>query len=691
MGFYHARLMVRLRLSLYRKIVGLALIILVFCGVIILLAMWQREALNERGALRLAKTLFLEARQAEHDFFSKRIEKYHRNAETSLTSLQATLSAHNDTRITDLQAPLTTYKTAFQDFVQALKERGLTQDSGIEGKFRKQVRAVEESTTKTNQLLLLVDMYLARRHEKDFINRGSEKYVVSTRETVQKFLSDLDKTSLPDDTKRQLRDQMLTYQQGFDEYVAVTKRITTKQAALDSIALVISPTMDALVKDRDTKADQYQAITRIAIIGSFVLALVIALVLARRITEPVRTLTRAAKQIAAGDATIRVHLQTGDEMESLADSFNEMLGSLNDSLTEIRIKNEESATAVQIAQAAQQQLKEEQLQLAQSIQRMLLAMQNFAKGDLTTKLPYDADEALNKLFHGFNDVVFDICKLVLEVINASEEIARASTQIAGSTDDIASGMEAQKQRTFDIASAVEQISVSMTTRADVANTIADESKESSIVAVRGGETMQKMQSNITNVTHAVRDSASTIQQLGQASESIGDIVSVINEIADQTNLLALNAAIEAARAGEQGRGFAVVADEVRKLAERTQQATREISSTIKHIQSSTSNAVSAMNTASSLVEQSEMYVRETSDALLRIIEKTRNVADFMQELTATSREQADTSLLIAENISAVSNTTEQSASKTQAIAHAADNLEALTYKLQGVVSKFTIG
>jgi methyl-accepting chemotaxis protein len=685
------RLSSLLRLSLYRKIVGLALVILAFCGIIILLSAWQREVLNERGALRLAKTLFLEARQAEQDFFTKRKESFIVKSETHLQALRQTLSAHQDTTISTLQTALTAYKEQLERFFTAVKERGLTQDLGIEGRFRKQVHAVEESTKQSGQMLLLADMYLARRHEKDFINRGSEKYALSTGETVEKFLADLDKTSLSDSTKQILRAQMLAYKAGFDEYVTVSKRINVAEAALDSLSLVIMPQIDALVQDRDAKAERYQALTRIAAIASFVIALVIALFIARRITEPVRMLTRAAQRIATGDTDVRVSISTGDEMQVLAESFNEMLGSLNTSLLEVRKKNEESARAVQIAEQAQQQLKAEQQQLAQSIQRMLLAMQNFAKGDLTTKLPYDADEAMNKLFHGFNDVVFDICRLVLEVINASEEITRASAQIAESTDDIALGMQSQKQRTLDIASAVEQISVSMAARAEYAHTITQESEDSSVAALRGGEAMSKMRSNITRVTSAVRDSAETIQALGQAGENIGEIISVINEIADQTNLLALNAAIEAARAGEQGRGFAVVADEVRKLAERTQQATREISSMIGQIQQRTHNAVGAMNTATHLVTESEHFVHDTATALQQIIEKTQSVANFMQELNATSREQADSSSLIAENINAVSTTTQQSAFKTQAIAEAADNLEALTHKLQGVVSKFTIG
>ena len=680
----------RFRISLHRKIVGLAFIILVFCGIIVLLAAWQRDTLNERGSLRLAKILFLETRLAEHDFVAKRDEKFLRAANTTLAALQSTLDTHSDTAVAALQPDIRLYSATLSALAQHLRTRGLNQDLGIEGSFRKQVHAVEQSTKESKQMTLLAALYLARRHEKDFINRGTEKYIQSVRETVQQFLTSLDAATLATESKEQLRAQMLAYEQGFEEYVVVTKRINACLTTLDSVSLHLTPRMEAIVSDRDQKAERYQAFTRVAMIANFCIALVIALVLARRISRPMKELTSVVKTMAQGELSARANVRTGDEIEVLADSFNEMAENLHTSLTEVRQKSEESERAAQEAQEARMQIQAAQMELAQSIQRMLLAMQNFAKGDLTITLPYDADAAMNKLYRGFNEVVQDISKLVREVIHVSEEITRASSYIVGSTDNIAAGMQSQKERTFDIASAVEEISASMNERAQGAIIVAQESQESSAVAVRGGEALRTMTANIKNVTAAVQDSAEIVRLLGKSGEEIGEIISVIDEIADQTNLLALNAAIEAARAGEQGRGFAVVADEVRKLAERTQQATKEISGMISHIQKNTGNAVGAMNNATALVRQSEGFVRETSRALEDIIAKTRTVAEFMQELSATSREQADTSLLVAENISAVSATTEESSAKAHAIAEAAGNLEHLTGSLQRVVSKFVV-
>ena len=165
---------------------------------------------------------------------------------------------------------------------------------------------------------------------------------------------------------------------------------------------------------------------------------------------------------------------------------------------------------------------------------------------------------------------------------------------------------------------------------------------------------------------------------------------MIDDIADQTNLLALNAAIEAARAGEQGRGFAVVADEVRKLAERTTKATKEIAGMIKQIQKDTGNAVESMGEGTEEVERGKALANKAGESLREIVEESQHVVDIVTQVAAASEEQSSAAEQISKNIEAISSVTQQSAAGTQQIAHAAEDLNRLTLNLESLIEQFNI-
>ena len=202
--------------------------------------------------------------------------------------------------------------------------------------------------------------------------------------------------------------------------------------------------------------------------------------------------------------------------------------------------------------------------------------------------------------------------------------------------------------------------------------------------------MDETIAGMNKIAEVVKQSAETVQALGKSSDQIGEIVQVIDDIADQTNLLALNAAIEAARAGEQGRGFAVVADEVRKLAERTTKATKEIATMIKQIQKDTYDAVESMNEGTKQVEAGKLLAEKAGSSLDEIIVGAERVVDIVTQVAAASEEQSSAAEQISKNIESISSVTQQSASGIQQIAHASEDLNRLTLNLQELVAQFKV-
>jgi methyl-accepting chemotaxis protein len=211
-----------------------------------------------------------------------------------------------------------------------------------------------------------------------------------------------------------------------------------------------------------------------------------------------------------------------------------------------------------------------------------------------------------------------------------------------------------------------------------------------MIAKEGGKVIHDTIEGMNRIAQVVKTSAATVHALGNSSDKIGEIVQVIDDIADQTNLLALNAAIEAARAGEQGRGFAVVADEVRKLAERTTKATKEIAVMIKTIQRDTAGAVDSMEKGTAEVEKGKLLADEASNSLSLIIEGSEDVVNISTQVATASEEQAATAEQISKNIESINKVTNENSAGVLQIANAAEELNKQTESLQDLVSQFKL-
>ncbi|MBI9072103.1 MAG: HAMP domain-containing protein [Melioribacteraceae bacterium] len=328
--------------------------------------------------------------------------------------------------------------------------------------------------------------------------------------------------------------------------------------------------------------------------------------------------------------------------------------------------------------------------LEEGAKTLLTEMDKFAKGDLTVQLKDNGDDDIAKLLNGFSNSVQNIRKLIEQVTNAVDATASASAEISASSEEMAAGAQEQSANSSEVAESIEQMTATIIETTQNTNEAAELAKRAGTIAVEGGEIVDQTVEGMNKIAEVVMDAAATVRELGESSDKIGEIVQVIDDIADQTNLLALNAAIEAARAGEQGRGFAVVADEVRKLAERTTKATKEIAEMIKKIQNDTAGAVTSIEKGTVEVQDGKTKASKAGETLTNIINASESVVDVVTQVATASEEQSITVENISKNIEGITAVTNQSAQSLQQVAATAEDLNNLTQNLSDLISQFKI-
>ena len=316
---------------------------------------------------------------------------------------------------------------------------------------------------------------------------------------------------------------------------------------------------------------------------------------------------------------------------------------------------------------------------------------NIDNADIHNQFNSTRKDEIGGLQRSFDKFVISIKDTLVQVSEASAAVASASTEISSSTEEMAAGAQEQSSQAAEVATAVEEMTKTLGETNGNIRKVSDGAKSAKDGASEGGAVVEDTIKGMKRISDVVNQSAEQVKVLGASSEKIGEIVSVINDIADQTNLLALNAAIEAARAGEQGRGFAVVADEVRKLAERTSKATKEIASMIKQIQSDTNQAVASMDKGTEEVGKGISLAEKAGQMIQGIVGSAESISDMVSQIAAASEQQASASEQISKNVEAISTVTQESASGVQQIAKTAEDLNRLTENLQQILEKFNLG
>lgn len=404
----------------------------------------------------------------------------------------------------------------------------------------------------------------------------------------------------------------------------------------------------SFAKEADGKASNATKQVAIVAAGVVVLSILLSLLITRVITTPLNRSMHFAQSVAAGQLHEVLDVYSRDELGKLADAMRSMVESLKAKIGEA---NGQAAQAEKMGQEAK--LAMEEAKVAQA------AAENAKREGMLTAA------------HQLEDIV--------------TVLSSAATQLSAQVEESERSASMASERLTDTATAMEEMNATVLEVARSAGSTAQVSNDARAKAEQGADIVGNVVKCIQEVEKHSMQLKEDMQQLGLQAESIGTIMNVISDIADQTNLLALNAAIEAARAGEAGRGFAVVADEVRKLAEKTMQATVEVGNAIKGVQLSADKNMKGVSTSTQVIAQATDLVGQAGDSLKEIVLLVENSADQVRTIATAAEEQSATSEEINRSLGIVSNASCETARAMSDAAHAVSDLSQQAHALSRLI------
>ncbi len=335
------------------------------------------------------------------------------------------------------------------------------------------------------------------------------------------------------------------------------------------------------------------------------------------------------------------------------------------------------------------QIQEENERNQIAILRLLDELGDLADGDLTVNATVSEDFT-GAIADSVNFAIDQLRQLVLAINSTAERVSRSSEQTQMNAVELAEASEHQAQEIAGVSAAINEMTVSIDQVSNNASESATVAQRSVAIAYNGAEVVQRSIEGMNVIRDQIQETSKRIKRLGESSQEIGDIVGLINDIADQTNVLALNAAIQASMAGEAGRGFAVVADEVQRLAERSANATKQIETLVKTIQADTSEAVMSMESTTAEVVRGARLAKDAGEALEEVQTVSNTLADLIQNISNAALQQAESAGHISHTMNIIQDITSQTSSGSMATARSIGELNEMAAALQESVTGFKL-
>jgi twitching motility protein PilJ len=422
--------------------------------------------------------------------------------------------------------------------------------------------------------------------------------------------------------------------------------------------------------DKEVYAPATTMLRTIIIWGAafFLLFGALSIMLARSVSNAIQSLFGATERVSHGDLQARTRIFTGDELQRVGEGFNQMMDKLAESMRKETEQKEE---------------------LERHLSEFLKVVKPVSSGDLTARAR-EGEDPVGRVARLVNRMFDDFAQMIVQVKRMGLSVSSSATEILAAAEQIAAGAQRQAEEITKNSSAVEEMAASMNQVSRNAEMSAESARRALQRAEQGDEAMGNTAEAMRRINAAVQQTSGKMHSLGSRSNEISEIITLIEEIAAQTNLLSLNAAIEAAHAGDAGAGFSVVADEIRRLAQRSSKATKDVGNLIKAIQTETAEAIQAMevglgeaNTGSQLADQASHALQDMSSAV-------RESSELMQEISAASEEQARVTRDLAMAMQTISSITLETTAGTHETAQTIQSMVGLAEQLNTTIGGLKI-
>ncbi|MFV2061484.1 MAG: methyl-accepting chemotaxis protein [Gammaproteobacteria bacterium] len=650
----------------------------------------QRITEIEKNSILLEETqiAYLQSRILEEKFFATYdgtlLQKYSSTLKTSYYNIETLINnVHLEQESDDLNllsSNIKKYEKIFNKATTLVKSIGLVdENSGRIGKLRKSVHNAEKIIRKIGNDRLLASMLQMRRHEKDFLVRHKVKYLTRFNKENDNFLKNLKLSKSNSTSKKAIRDNIIGYKLIFSNIANDITKLNQLREVIDSKVELVEPVFAKVLdnngdykelilsQEKTTSRNISYVFITVIVFGAVLLGFML-FSLSRKLLKSLSVITNTITRYSEGDNDIRNNLKSSDELGELSRTFDSMLDE--------RV-------------ALQEKLEIENELLNDSIIELLESTSKVSDKDLTIKLKVSED-VTGPLSDAINQVVEETASVLNNIQLVANKVQNASETVNEQGHKVSEMAKHEREIIIDAVHNLESSAISMKQMTELAQSCNKIAAQTSSFTDDALKTVTETATGMNDIRETISETEKRIKRLGERSQEITAVVDIINTIAERTHVLALNASMQAAAAGEAGRGFSVVADEVQRLAESSRDSTSRIASLVKSIQTETAETMSVMNKTIDKVVSGSKLAEKAGKEMIDTQKNTVDLTKAVSQIAEQSEKQMEVSNEIMNKAISIKEYTESTNVELEEQAKYTDNLTEFSNDLIKSVSIFKL-